>query len=65
MGDPLDFYRIVLAILGGLCAAVGIAFEAIELASLFSHFALNQRPPLGMGLLLLTTGIIAIRLAKD
>jgi hypothetical protein len=54
-----------MAYFGGLCIAVGGALMVIDIVqSLFMKLDLAQRAPVGMGLLLVTVGLIARKVSR-
>lgn len=53
----------MLRFLGIWCIATGLTLLSIEIIELFVKLDINNHPELGSGLLLMTIGAIAVRLA--
>lgn len=57
--------RILLVWLGWLCVLGGVALIALDLVRSVVRIPLAQQPNPGTGLLMATTGLIAIHLARS
>lgn len=59
----MTYFDKVLRNVGWLCVAVGVSFAALDVVRTWVHLDLAEKPGLGVSLLLIVTGLMAVKQA--